>query len=449
MKIKVDEGTKYILNTLKNNGYKGYIVGGAVRNSLMREDMYGDLVKKDYDIDLMSDAKPDDIIRLFDKTMPTGLKHGTVTILYNNIPYEITTFRSDGEYEDNRHPDEVIFVDNVEDDLKRRDFTVNAMAYDIFKDEVIDLFGGTKDLSMRILRCVGEPDKRFKEDSLRILRGIRFASQYNFNIEPKTFISMCNNAHLLKNISSERIYSELSGILLSPVPSRGVNLMLKSGVLFQVLPELLPMAGFNQFSPYHDKDVFDHTMSVLDNVEADIILRLTALFHDSGKPTSYFMKEDMKGHFYGHENISAEIADSSLKRLKVDNRTRKLVTMLIEKHMVPLTIKKRIKIKKLINELGEENLDYFFKFKLADYGGKIDDVDSRYYRLKDTVYEIIENHEPLKISDLNISGNDLKSIGITEGKKIGDILNYLLEIVLADPAMNKYESLMNLAKEHK
>lgn len=463
MKVKYDDGVKFIINTLNKNGFEAYLVGGAVRNSLLdnfeinseafrtsNENHYN--MKKvidEYDFDITTSAKPSDVQNLFSKTIPTGLKHGTVTVLYNNKPYEVTTFRSEDDYSDGRHPDNVSFVTDLSSDLKRRDFTVNAMAYDINKDEVIDLFSSKKDLTMRLIRTVGNPDERFNEDALRLLRAIRFASQYNFNIEANTFISISKNAHLIKKVSVERIYTELSKILLSKKPSIGIRLLLNSSLLSYILPELLPMASFNQFSKYHDKDVFEHTLSVLDHVPNNLVMRLTALFHDSGKPYTYFMDEKGFGHFYGHEEVSTKIAFEALNRLKVDKKTINAVTLLISKHMVPLGIKKRVKIKKLINELGKENIDNFFDFKLADYGGKIDDVDESYYNLKNKVREIIDLKEPLTVKDLAINGEDLKNIGFKNGPLIGETLNRLLEIVLTDPSKNTKESLLELIKEMK
>ena len=440
--MQVDKGSSYISEILNKNGYQCYIVGGYVRDQIM-----GITNDKNSDIDLVTDAKPENVIHLFKRTVPTGLKHGTVTVLTHDRAYEVTTFRQDGEYIDSRHPEEVKFVTDIKDDLIRRDFTVNAMAYNIQTDTVLDLYGGQKDIANRLIRAVGNPDTRFKEDALRIIRGIRFASTLNFNIEPETFKSMSDNSHLLNKISKERIYTELKKILMSPVPSIGLNLLLYSGVLKVILPELLPMAGFKQFSSFHDKDVWFHTMQVVDNTRPELSLRIAALFHDSGKPQSFSMDEKGKGHFYGHELISSKTADSVLTRLKADNETKALVKTIIDKHMVSLDMKKQIKIKRLITDFGKDKIDFFFEFKKADLGGKPGDpVDNEKFNiLQNKVNSIIVNNEPLEIKDLKINGNDLLSLGYDNGPKIGIALNEMLQEVLNNPALNDEDELIKIA----
>lgn len=440
--MRVDKGTAYISEVLNKNGHQCYIVGGYVRDHIM-----GITDDKESDIDLVTDAKPENIIHLFKKTIPTGLKHGTVTVLTHDGSYEVTTFRQDGEYLDSRHPEEVKFVTDIKDDLIRRDFTINAMAYDIQTGTLLDLYGGQKDISNRLIRAVGDPNTRFREDALRIIRGIRFASTLNFNIEPKTLKSMSDNCHLLNNISKERIYTELKKILMSPVPSIGLNLMLYTGVLKVILPELLPMAGFNQFSSFHDKDVWFHTMQVVDNTRPELHLRLAALFHDAGKPHSFTMDENGKGHFYGHELISSMMAEEILTIFKSDNETKALVKTIIDKHMVSLEMKKPIKIKRLITDFGKDKVNLFFEFKKADLGGKPGDPsdNEKFNTLLDKVTTIIQNNEPLEIKDLNINGNDLLSIGFENGPRIGTTLNQLLIEVLNNPALNNKDELIKIA----
>lgn len=442
MKMNLDKGSKFIINKLIENNYKAYAVGGSVRNSLLN------LPINDYDI--VTNAKPDEIMSLFQKTIPTGLKHGTVTVVYDNVNYEVTTFRVESQYENNRKPKDVIFVESIEEDLKRRDFTINAMAYDLVNDEIIDLYGGEHDLHKRIIKCVGEADVRFNEDALRMLRAVRFASTYNFNIEANTMLSICKNAHLIENISYERIYSELCKILMSPKPSKGITLLLYTSLLHHILPELIPMASFNQFSKYHDKDVFFHTMNVLDNIKENLVLRLSALFHDSGKPYTYSMDENNNGHFYNHEDVSVRLANEALTRLKVDNKTKKMVSLVIGKHMVPLDISKRSKIKKLINEYGKENMEMFFDFKIADHSGKPKEVsmDNNFYTLRDKVKEILLSDEALEIKDLKINGEDLEKLNIEKGPKYKEILNYLLQKVIVNPEYNEKDKLIKLVEDY-
>ena len=443
MNIELDQGSLYIIKKLQDNGYEAYLVGGSVRNALLNG--------QTTDFDITTSATPEIIMSLFPHTVPTGLVHGTVTIIKDHIPYEVTTYRTDGDYVDSRHPVSVQFVRDLTQDLQRRDFTINAMAYDPFSKTLVDPFGGRSDLKIRMIRAVGNPLERLTEDALRIIRGIRFAASLNFNIESETLKAMSDLSRLLVHISSERIYYELSRILSSEKPSVGIELMLYTGALEVIMPELLPMAGFKQFSPYHHKDVFFHTMQVLDNTRPYLPLRLAALFHDSGKPHRFSMGEDGIGHFYGYEEASYEIAKTILTRLKVDNKTRETTLLLIQKHMVSLDIKRPVKIKRLIKEFGPDNINLFFEFKEADHSGKTGGtkVDGRLIKLKDRVIEIIQNKEPLELEDLVITGNDLLAMGFTKGPLIGCVLNDLLIEVLANPDLNRMDYLGPRALELK
>lgn len=438
MKNQLPDSLVKLLETYKKNSYKAYIVGGAVRNTLLGINV------SDYDI--VTDALPEESIALFKRTLPTGIKHGTITVFIGSSSFEVTTMRKEGSYSDMRHPDRVEFVKNIEEDLKRRDFTVNAMAYDLEKDEIIDLFGGRDDLKKGLIKTVGDPNLRFSEDALRILRAVRFASQYNFNIEAETLKAMAEKAYLINRVSMERIYQEFKKILESPKPSIGISLMIYTGLFKEIFPELLPMAGFNQFSSYHDKDVLFHSLKVMDMTENDHILRLAALFHDSGKPYSFTRDEEGRGHFYGHEEISAKIADDVLKRLRTDKKTRELVVKIVSKHMVALDIKKEYKIKNLIRYMKKENMDYFFKFKKADFEGKPMEkgVESKFLILKNRVSKIIKDKEPLEIEDLDIKGDDLRALGL-QGKKLGLVLNELLEEVLKNKDLNRKSILIDHA----
>ncbi|MCJ7691441.1 MAG: CCA tRNA nucleotidyltransferase, partial [Clostridiaceae bacterium] len=297
---------KIILDTLKNNGYESYIVGGSVRDFVM-----GLSMPKDYDI--ATSAMPEEIIRLFLKTIPTGIKHGTVTVMLNGEGYEVTTYRIDGQYLDNRRPEAVTFVSNLKEDLARRDFTINALALNV-EDDVIDYFGGLDDLADKIIRAVGEPNKRFQEDALRMLRAIRFAARLEFHIEEKTLEAIKVNCNLILNISSERIRDELSKMLLSNNSGVALRLLEETKLLGFILPELQKAVGFNQLNPHHDKDIFNHTLSVVENCPLSLNLRVAALLHDIAKPDCFTLDKSGVGHFYGHDKKSVMLTQQILKR---------------------------------------------------------------------------------------------------------------------------------------
>lgn len=443
MNIQLDKGSLHIIQTLQNNGHEAYLVGGSVRNAL--------LSGNPTDFDITTSAEPEVLMALFPHTVPTGLEHGTVTVILDHIPYEVTTYRTEGEYIDRRHPTSVQFVRELAEDLKRRDFTINAMAFDPVTGYLVDHFGGQADLKSRLIRAVGNPSERFTEDALRIIRGIRFAAQLDFNIEAETFKAMGELSRLLIHISQERIWSELTRILLTERPSVGIELLLYSGALQVILPELLPMAGFQQFSPYHDRNVFLHTMQVLDNTRPYLPLRLAALFHDAGKPATFSMDEEGKGHFYGHEALSVDLARDIMIRLKVDNRTREQTLLLIRKHMTSLDMKKPVKIKRLIREFGKDDIELFFEFKQADHSGKAggDTASAKFLQLRDKVRQIITDNEPLTLSDLAIRGQDLLQLGFPRGPIMGRVLDELLEEVLANPELNDPDTLRQRALQLK
>jgi len=291
------------INKLDENGFEAFAVGGCVRDSILN--------KVPGDWDMTTSALPENIISIFDKTIPTGMKHGTITIIIDKESFEVTTYRIDGDYKDNRRPDQVEFVTSIKEDLSRRDFTINAMAYN-HKEGLIDFFNGKEDLQSRIIRCVGDANTRFKEDALRMLRAIRFSAQLEFSIEEETFKAIANNSHLIKAISQERIREELTKILLSEKPSYAFINLEKSGILKHILPEIQKMAGFDQRNPHHDKDIFMHTLSVVDNTPKDKNLRLAALFHDIAKPVTFSVDNKGIGHFYGHGKIGTEITEKVL-----------------------------------------------------------------------------------------------------------------------------------------
>ena len=444
MKINIPKDVNYIINNFYKNSYEAYMVGGCVRDSLLGVE------PKDYDI--TTSAKPEETISLFEKTIPTGLKHGTITVIINSTPYEVTTFRTEGTYLDNRRPSSVDFVTDIKEDLSRRDFTINALAYNE-NTGLIDYFNGVNDIKNKIIRCVGDADKRFKEDALRMLRAIRFSCQLTFDIEENTLKAIKDNYKLIENISFERIRDEICKILISPNPSRGLELLKDTNLLELILPEINSLVDFSPKCTNHNRNVFTHTLRVIDNTENDLLLRLSALFHDVGKLNT--LTPFNNGLFYGFPGHSIEGAIMSkriLSKLKFDNNTIKIVSKLIEHHLVLNvdTMLTKYEVKKLVNDVGKNNISLLFKLQRAD----INSLDNPKIFLDKVNYtekltnEILENNEPLTIKDLDITGEDLISnLGLKPGKIIGDILNYLLDKVLENPNLNSKEILLNLAKD--
>lgn len=439
MKFILPDEVNLIIDTFYKNGFEAYIVGGCVRDCILE--------RSPNDWDITTNALPEDMVKLFSHTVPTGIKHGTVTIVINKNNYEVTTYRIDGEYSDNRHPDEVIFTTSLKEDLSRRDFTINAMAYNN-EDGLIDPFDGLRDIKNQIVRSVGNPDKRFNEDALRMIRAIRFASQLKFRIEEDTFSSIIHNCNLIKNVSIERVREELSKILLCERPSLGLMDLKNSGLLYLTLPEVIPCIGFEQRNPYHDKTVFEHILSVIDNSPPDLIIRLAALLHDIGKPHCFSVDVKGKGHFYGHEFKSADIAEALLRRLKYDNNTIKRVKVLVLEHMHRYSKLKTSSMKKFINRVGIDNLNPLFELQTADIKGSAPPFDfSTVEYMRSETGKIISQKQPLTTKDLQLDGEDLIILGYKPGKKIGEILNYLLEEVLENPELNTKRKLIELVKK--
>ena len=427
MHIKIPDKVKFIIDTFYENNYEAFMVGGCIRDSLLSKE------PKDYDI--ATSALPNITESLFEKTIPTGIKHGTITVLLDKEPFEVTTYRIEGEYKDNRRPDEISFVTNIKDDLSRRDFTINAFAYNS-KEGLKDYFNGLEDLQNKIIRTVSDSNKRFNEDALRMMRAIRFASQLDFNIEKSTLDGIKKNKNLLKNISSERIRDELCKLLLSDNPRKGLNLLKDCGVLDVIIPELTSLIGFNHKTKDYNEDLFDHTLSVVENTPNDLILRLSALFHDIGKPKV-------------NDNISEDITRKILTRLHFDNKTIKSVCILIKEYMNVLGNSTDLDIKRFINRTSKENIYSLLEFQKAHVLSlKISDLDL--YELNDIknkIDNIINSNIPLSIKDLNIDGSILtKELNLKPGKVIGETLNYLLEVVLNNPNLNNETILLEKAK---
>lgn len=427
MHIKIPDKVKFIIDTFYENNYEAFMVGGCIRDFLLSKE------PKDYDI--ATSALPNITESLFEKTIPTGIKHGTITVLLDKEPFEVTTYRIEGEYKDNRRPDEISFVTNIKDDLSRRDFTINAFAYNS-KEGLKDYFNGLEDLQNKIIRTVGDSNKRFNEDALRMMRAIRFASQLDFNIEKSTLDGIKKNKNLLKNISFERIRDELCKLLLSDNPRKGLNLLKDCGVLDVIIPELTSLIGFNHKTKDYNEDLFDHTLSVVENTPNDLILRLSALFHDIGKPKV-------------NDNISEDITRKILTRLHFDNKTIKSVCILIKEYMNVLGNSTDIDIKRFINRTSKENIYSLLEFQKA-HVLSLKNSDLDLYELNDIknkIDNIINSNIPLSIKDLNIDGSILtKELNLKPGKVIGETLNYLLEVVLNNPNLNNETILLEKAK---
>ncbi len=435
----IPESAKYILDVLKNNEHSAYLVGGCVRDSLLGKE------PKDYDI--ATSARPEEVKSLFDKVIPTGEKHGTVTVMIDKEPFEITTFRKDGNYSDGRRPDGVEFTKTIEEDLSRRDFTINAIAYD--GEKYIDPYSGVNDLQKyKMIRCVGKPEERFTEDALRMLRCVRFSSRLSFEISPLTYHGLWFNSNLIENVSVERIREELCQILLTEKPSYGLGVMERTGLLDYIIPELVDCVGFDQRNPHHDKTVFEHILSVVDDSPMDLNVRLAALFHDIAKPQTFTVDENGKGHFYNHHIVGADVTEDIMKRLKFDNKTIEQVVKLVRYHMDRYAHLRTPKVKKFINRVGIENLDKLFELQIADIRGSKEPHDfSGVLKLKEDVEKVLDEKQPLSLKDLAISGRDLMEIGIQQGKDMGRILNELLEMVLEDEKLNTKEQLLSVVKE--
>ncbi len=441
VQIHIPEYARTAMKELDKNGFASFVVGGCVRDSIMG--------KTANDWDMTTSALPEETLEVFKnyRTIPTGIKHGTVTVLIDKQPLEITTFRIDGEYTDNRRPDSVNFTRNIENDLSRRDFTVNAMAYSE-KDGLVDLFGGMEDIENKIIRCVGNPDKRFQEDALRIMRAIRFSSVLGFKIEKETAESIRRNKYLLKNIAAERIRVELEKLLLGDDAER--ILLEFSDVIFEIIPELGETYGVMQNSPYHIYDVWHHIVKSVAASEKDKYVRLTMLLHDIGKPQMKTTDEKGIDHFKGHASVSADMAFEILKRLRYDKKTISVVTKLVFHHDDRLYNAPH-NVKKHASKFGFEFLYLLDKVSRADILAQNPEIPDRFSGCDNYIKLLkkVEDEEAcLKISDLKVNGNDLISLGY-QGKEIGEALEKLLDKVIRNEVQNSKEDLIKFLAEEK
>ena len=427
-----------IINTLENAGFAAYVVGGCVRDACLG------LTPQDYD--LCTSALPEQTERVFHdrRLVLAGKKHGTVGVVTENGVVEITTFRREGGYGDNRHPDWVEFVPDVESDLARRDFTVNAMAYSPARGYA-DPFGGREDLEKGILRAVGDPEKRFQEDSLRILRGVRFAVRFGLQVDSATEKAMFSQVSLMDNLARERVFDELCKLL--PLVT-AEDLIRFAPILAAVIPELKPMIGFDQRSPHHAYDIYTHVAGVVAGVPGDLTLRWAALLHDVGKVPTFTLDENGRGHFLDHAAKGAEMADVILRRLKAPNALRERVVLLIEKHMLWLVPEKK-QLRRQIVRLGQETVYQILSLQQADNSNKgtaKSEENEKYVQILDVLEEIRSEDGCLSLKDLAVNGNDLVKIGFS-GRTIGTMLNWLLDQVMEETLPNDREILLAWAQQ--
>lgn len=439
MKIQLPEKVNTIIQTLQEHGYEAYAVGGCVRDSL--------LGREPGDWDITTSASPDETKKLFARTVDTGIEHGTVTVLLGKEGFEVTTYRIDGKYEDSRHPTEVIFTRNLREDLLRRDFTINAMAYND-TEGIVDIFGGMDDLKRKIIRCVGNARERFGEDALRIMRGVRFATQLGFSLEKETKEAMTELAPTLEKISAERIQTELVKLLVSDSPEL-IREAYHLGITAVILPEFDEMMRTGQETKYHRYDVGEHTVQAVCNVPPDKVLRLTMLLHDVAKPEMKTVDADGTAHFKGHDIRGEQKAKEILRRLKFDNDTIHKVTKLIRWHDYRMPAEKK-NVRKAMSKISAELFPMYLLVKRADIL-----AHSMYRReeelenlsgLQKCYEEIVADHECVSLKQLAVTGTDLIGIGMKPGKQIGEVLNELLRIVLEYPEFNNKEHLLRFVQ---
>ena len=416
------------IDALEQAGFAAYAVGGCVRDSLLG------LTPSDFD--LCTAALPEQTEAVFQdrKLVLAGKKHGTVGVVTDTGVVEITTFRTEGEYRDNRHPEWVEFVTDITGDLARRDFTVNAMAWSPYRG-FADPFGGQEDLKNHVLRAVGDPEQRFREDSLRILRGARFAAKYRLTPDAATETAMVNLRGLMDNLARERVFEELCKLLLS---CDATDLARFAPVVTAAIPEMEACVGFDQRNPHHIYDVYGHIIRVVEQVPRNLPLRWAALLHDVGKPATFTLDETGTGHFYGHAQTSGQLADQILRRLKAPTALREQVVFLVERHMTPLEPDRKL-LRRRLSQYGAENVRLLLALQQAD------GCDNA--AVEPLLAEILAEESCLKIKDLAVNGHDLMEMGFT-GKAIGQCLQVLLDQVLDEQIPNEKTALLQAAKEY-
>lgn len=436
LSFELPSGAAQILRTLAGAGYEAYLVGGCVRDLLRGV--------PPHDWDICTSARPPETQACFSgqRIIETGLKHGTVTVLIEGVPYEITTYRTEGPYSDSRRPDYVQFVSDLEADLSRRDFTMNAIA--LWPDGTLrDPFGGAADIEAGLIRCVGEPARRFQEDGLRIMRGLRFAAVFGYALEEKTAQAIHEHRGMLRHVAAERIQTELCGLLTGG--HVGAVLRQYPDVLCQFWPQLEPLTTLEQHNPWHCWDGWEHTIHAVEAAPADVVLRLTMLLHDVGKPACKSTDEHGIDHFYGHTAVSAELAGEMLRALKFDHKTRERVVTLTARHDVPIPCQGRA-IRKWLGRLTPEGLFQLLEVKRADAMGQayetVKDRLDELERTKAAAEEIIAQGQCFCLKDLAVNGRDVLAAGIAPGPEVGRVLDGLLELVLSGGAPNERDVLL-------
>ena len=441
MRSEIPSGAQKILQTLTAAGYEAYLVGGCVRDLLRGVEPH--------DWDICTSARPEETERCFagQRIIETGLKHGTVTVLEEGEPYEITTYRTEGPYSDSRRPDFVRFVSSLEADLARRDLTMNAIAMGL-DGSLRDPFGGAADIHTGLIRCVGEPDQRFQEDGLRVMRALRFAAVLGYEIEERTTQAIHENRHMLEHVAAERIDAELCKLLVGT--NVGEILRQYPDVFCQFWPQLEPLIGLEQNTPWHCWGGWEHTIHAVEAAPADLILRLTMLLHDIGKPACRSTDEDGIDHFYGHPAVSAKLADEMLQGMRFDNKTRARVVALVERHDVQIPLRSQA-IRKWLSRLGPETFFQLLEVKRADNMGQagelVRDRLAELDALRTRAEEILAQGQCLSLKDLAVDGRDVIAAGIAPGPEVGRTLNALLERAVSGEVENQREVLLELLRK--
>lgn len=436
--IHIPEKVRFVLKTLHRAGYEAYAVGGCVRDSI--------LGRAPDDWDIATSALPAQVKETFGRTIDTGIEHGTVTVRHRGESFEVTTYRLDGPYEDHRHPDQVSYTRNLREDLMRRDFTVNAMAYSE-EEGLVDLFGGLEDLEAGIIRCVGDPRDRFDEDALRVLRAVRFCAKLGFSLDPATREAVKEKAPYLAFISAERIKTELEKLITSPHPEE-IRTAWECGITAQVLPEFDAMMGAVQNNQHHRLTVGEHTIRTLMAAPADRVIRWTMLLHDCGKPSVQTVDERGVYHYHGHAGPGADLAETVLKRLKFDKASMRQIVCLIRNHSLYPVLSEE-GVRRAVVAVTPDLFPAYLAVKRSDIRGQNPSVQEEKLAYMDRVEEIYrriaDRGDCLCIRDLAIDGTDLMDLGAKKGREIGELLDQLLDEVLQDPALNRRDYLSERA----
>jgi len=442
MIIQLPEQVEYIINTIMKAGYEAYAVGGCIRDSILGR------VPDDWDI--TTSASPAQVKALFRRTIDTGIQHGTVTVMLEQEGFEVTTYRIDGKYEDGRHPKEVTFTPNLTEDLRRRDFTMNAMAYN-HKTGLVDVFEGIQDMERKLIRCVGDPMERFTEDALRIMRAVRFAAQLGYAIEDKTREAVRKLAPNLKQISAERIQTELVKLVISPHPEY-LKSAYELGITGVFMPEFDSCMETGQNNPHHCYSVGEHTLRAMQAAAPDKVLRLAMLFHDMGKPQTITTDADGIHHFHGHPSVSEEISTKVLRRLKFDNHTIDQVSRLVKYHDYKIETTEKA-VRRAIMKVGEDIFPLLLQVKKADVEAQSDyqrkEKEEHLRDISRLYQQVIHQKQCVSLKSLAVTGRDLMEYaGMEPGKKIGEVLAYLLDMVVEDPSRNEKEVLLKEAERY-